>query len=224
MFTSPDMSEQVEMSAYCLKANEIFKLILEDGNPKSSYDLIFKKGQPTGTVHRHIKRMLEDKEIVEYGNGKQKRGKKSYGPTFYGLISYYRIDKEFTKNIEKYFDLWKSNKDFHDALELLGFSEQKMSKYPNDCKKMFRMWIEYFALCEAAYDKLAEDPYELPYESQQFLGAILLGNNKKANQYYQELYVFSEHFRNGVDAVMEQMTIHYNQIKSNHTKLQKKWL
>ncbi len=220
---SSNISEQADISAYDLKAAEIFKLILEDGVPKTSYDLIFKKDQPTATVHRHLNRMIKDNEIAEYGDKKNLRGKKPYGPTLFGFISYYGLDKEFAKNLEHYFDIWKNNEIFRSALDLMGFDNKKMEKYPDKCRKMFRALIEYFALAEKAYDKLAKDPYILPYEGQQFIGAMLLADNKKAKQYYLELYAFSKPFRDGINLFMQGIFQHYTELQKNSKKLMKEW-
>lgn len=217
------MSQQAEISAYDLKAAEIFKLILEDGEPKTSYDLIFKKELPTATVHRHLNRMIKDNEITVYGGKINLRGKKPYGPTIYGLISYYGVDKEFTKNLERYFDLWIKNKQFRSALEEIGFDKKKMQTHGESCRKMFRILIEYCAKCEAAYDKLAEDPYTISYEGQQFIGGLLLANDKKANQSYEELYAFSETFRKGVDTVIQQILTRYEELQKSSKELKKKW-
>ncbi len=222
MFTIPDMSQEVEMSAYEQKASEIFKLILEDGKPKTSYDLIFKKNQPTATVHRHLKRMLKENQIVVYGE-KHLRKKKPYGPTLYGIISFYGIDNEFTDKLENYFDQWKNNPDFRAALEQMGFDEKKMKKFPDKCRKMFRRWIEFYAMCEEAYDKLAEDPYILAYELQQFIGGLLLANNKKAQQLNEELYVFSEPFRKATDMVSQLVLARHKQMQQKTKSLMKKW-
>jgi len=216
------MSETVETSAYDLKAVEIFKLILEDGMPKTAYDLIFKKNQPVGTVHRHLDKMIKNKEIVIYSQN-EKRGKKLYGPTFTGFINFYDIDDDFTKNLEIYFDLWKNNKIFLTALEAIGFDEKKMKEHPEKCKNMFRELIVYCAMCEKAYDMLAENPYRITYEAQQFIGGILLANNKKANQTYEELYAFSAPFRNAMDFMILQIVQRHNKIKNNSKELMKKW-
>ncbi len=213
------MSKQVELSTYDLKATEIFKLIMEDGEPKTSYDLIFKKNQPTATVHRHIDRMIKDNEIIVYGEKKNIRGRKPYGPTLYGIISYYGVDKEFTKNLENYFDLWKENQDFRKALVKMGFDETKMKYFPEECRKMFRTWIYYSAMAESAYDKLAEDPYILSYEGQQFIGGMLIANNKKAKQEYEELYAFSKPFREGVDSFFLNAQNYHNELKNKTKKL-----
>lgn len=222
MFTNPEMFQQAEISAYDLKAAEIFRMILEDGEPKTSYDLIFKKNLPTATVHRHLKRMIEDKAITIYGKG-HLRKKKPYGPTFYGLISYYGVDKELTKNLEQYFEMWKDNQDFRAAIEQLGFDERKMKTHNDECKKMFRIWIETCARCEEAYDKLAEDPYKVPYEVQQFLGGILLSGDKKLIQHYEELYAFSKPFRIQMDTMFTLVMARNIEIRKNAKKLMKKW-
>ncbi len=223
MFTCPEMSQQTEISAYDLKAAEIFRFILEDGEPKTSYDLIFKKNLPTATVHRHLKRMMDNQEIIVYGGEKHLRGKKPYGPTFYGLISYYDVDKEYAKNIENYFELWMKNEVFRTALQELGFNETKMQNHLEECKKLFRTWIEFCAKCEATYDKLVENPYNLPYEEQQLIGGMLLGNDKKANQANQELYAFSKPYRKAIDAVIQQIITRHEEMKKNSKKLMKKW-
>lgn len=196
---------------------------MEDGEPKTSYDLIFKKNQPTATVHRHIDRMFKDNEIIVYGGKKNIRGRKPYGPTLYGIISYYGVDKEFTKNLENYFDAWKNNPDFRKGLEEMGFDEVKQKSFPDECKKMFRTWIHYCAMCEETYDKLAENPYILNYEGQQFIGGMLLANNKKAKQFYEELYAFSKPFREGIDSYFQQILDRHNNLKKKAKQMMKKW-
>ena len=222
MFTIPDMSQQTEMSAYEKKAGEIFKMILEDGEPKTSYDLIFKKNLPTATVHRHLDRMLKENQIVVYGK-EHLRKKKPYGPTIYGIISFYGIDDEFTKKLDNYFDLWKNNPDFRAALLQMGFDEKKMKKFPEKSRKMFRNWIEFYAMCEKAYDKLAEDPYKLSYNIQQFIGGFLLGENKKARQLNEELYAFSEPYRKAMDIVSMLILARHKQMQQKAKSLMKKW-
>lgn len=224
MFTIPDMSQEAEMSSYDQKASEIFKLILEDGEPKTSYDLIFKKNQPTATVHRHLNRMLKENQIVVYGE-KHLRKKKPYGPTLYGIISFYGMDDEFTEKLENYFDQWKNNPDFRAALVEMGFDEKKMKKFPEKCRKMFRRWIEFCAMCEEAYDKLAEDPYILTYELQQFIGGLLLAidKNKKAQQLNEELYAFSEPYRKATDMATLLILARHKAMREKAKSLMKKW-
>jgi len=92
-----------------------------------------------------------------------------------------------------------------------------------NAKKMFRIWVEACAMCVKAYEKLAEEPYELPYEVQQFLGGILLSDDKKLKQYYEELYAFSEPFRKSMDIMMTLMLARNIEIIKNAKKLMKKW-
>ena len=114
---------------------DIFKSIMDWG-PLSLYSANAKTRMPIGTIHRHIKLLENAGKIKAYQSKTTGRKKIQYGPTIYGMISFYRQDSKFASQIQNYFLLWieqkKIKKEPGDAI--LGFYNvvQELSLFGDD--------------------------------------------------------------------------------------------
>jgi hypothetical protein len=116
-----------------------------DWGPLSLYSANAKTRMPIGTIHRHIKLLEKTGKIKAYESKTPGRNKIQYGPTIYGMLSFYNQDKKFASSIENYFLLWIENKEFQNELEKEGFdvtgnlakSKQIFLKYKQNQNKFF---------------------------------------------------------------------------------------
>lgn len=199
-----------DISNYDERQNKIFNTILEFGQPKTTYDLM-KKGWKIATIHRHIKEMLDQAEIKIYSEDKKGRKKIQYGPTIMGLWRFYNVNNYVQKNIEQIFINWKDVDKFKEELKEISFSEELLENTKS--QKIFKDLIFFNAGTEKAYEDLANDPYEIPYESMIFIGGYLLASKKEyvnaRNNMVKNLPLFQKAMTN----IYKNITKQYNAFK-----------
>jgi predicted transcriptional regulator len=110
----------VDMSNAEKTSLDIFMAIMNWG-PLTLYSANAKTRMPIGTIHRHVKLLEKAGKIKAYESKTTGRKKIQYGPTIYGMISFYRQDKKFASLIQNYFLLWIEHKEFQKELEKEGF-------------------------------------------------------------------------------------------------------
>ena len=87
-----------DMSTSVRTSMDIFRSVMDYG-PLTLYSANTKTRMPIGTIHRHFKHLEKEGKIRVYESSKKGRKKIEYGPTIYGILSFYRKDKELAENI-----------------------------------------------------------------------------------------------------------------------------
>lgn len=203
---------KMDISSHDRTASELFKMVLDKG-PLTLYTANIELEIPIGTIHRHFKEMTETEKIKIYDHGKSGRKKISYGPTLYGLIYFYRIDKDVEKKLEDYFDLWVDKEQFHSELKDAGFDEKKIISDPKTTKKIFRKYVHYYAGVEEQLINFAKNINELPRDVRMFLGEFLVVTKSDYKKLWEELYLSLPGFRKNVRDFFEEMIKFYSELK-----------
>ncbi|MGI0009913.1 MAG: ArsR family transcriptional regulator [Nitrosopumilaceae archaeon] len=202
----------MDTSSHDRTASQLFKLILENG-PLTLYAANATSDIPIGTIHRHFKEMTDAEKIKIYDHGKSGRRKISYGPTLYGLIYFYRIDKDIEKKLENYFDVWIKREQFVAELKDAGFDEKKLGTDLKMSKKIFRKYIQYYAGVEEQLLNFARNMNELPRDVRMFLGEFLVATKSDYKKLWEELYLSLPGFRKNVTDFFEEMIKFYSELK-----------
>ena len=200
----------MDISTHDKTASVLFKMILEKG-PLTLYTANTKSDIPIGTIHRHFKEMEDTEKIKIYDHGKSGRKKISYGPTLYGLISFYSIDKEIEKKLEDYFDQWIRKEQFLVELKNAGFDEKKIHSITT--KKVFRKYVQYYAGVEEQLIYFAKNINELPHDLRMFLGEFLVVTKSDYKKLWEELYLSLPGFRKNVKDFFSEMIKFYSELK-----------
>ena len=196
---------------------DIFRAIMDNG-PLTLYSANSKTRISIGTIHRHFQQLVKSGKIRVYESKKKGRKKIEYGPTIFGMISFYRQDKDFAAKIENYFLLWIENKEFVKELEAEGFDvttdNLKRSKH------LFRKYMDYFSAVEEQIEKIRKGEDIISHNIQIFLGVILLSSNSHYQKLWTELYTELPGMQQSLDDYMENMIKSYKEFKKNqlHTK------
>lgn len=184
-----------DISSYDKRAAAIFKIMLENGEPVTSYELM-KKGYKIATIHRHLSDMTKLGEIKTYKdtnvNGKKR---KPYGPTIHGISNFYNIDSGLKQRLEEHFDRWINKDDFVKELIEAGFDENKINTEPKKTKQVFRKLIQFYAEIWKQIDEFSNDPYSVPLDTLAFIGGMLVVRKKEYATLWEELYSFLPGFR-----------------------------
>lgn len=186
-------------------AMDIFRLILDEG-PLTLYSASTKSRFPLGTIHRHFKEMEKSKKIKVYETDQSSRKKKPYGPTVFGIISFYDFDKQIRAKLENYFLLWTEHKEFLSDLKENGFDVDKIIANPKKSKELFRKYVEYGAAVEYHLALLQKDPSLLPREASVFVGEMLLVTmDPSYMKLWEELYTNLPGLRKEIDSYLGDM-------------------
>src|SRR3989338_11507939 len=140
-----------DMSTSQKTSMDIFRGIMDYG-PLTLYSANSKTKMPIGTIHRHFKQLEKTGKIRAYESKKKGRKKIEYGPTIYGIVSFYKQDKEFAKKIENYFLIWIEHKEFQNDLAKEGFDVSP--KRLKQSKHLFRKYLDYFGAIEEQIEKI----------------------------------------------------------------------
>ncbi len=202
----------MDISSHDRTASQLFKLILNKG-PLALYAANTESDIPIGTIHRHFKEMADTEKIKIYDHGKSGRKKISYGPTLYGFIYFYRIDKDIEKKLENYFDLWVGKKQFLSELKDAGFDEKKIISDSKTSKKIFRKYVHYYTGVEEQLIYFSKNINELPRDIRMFLGEFLVVTKGDYKKLWEELYLSLPGFRENVKDFFEGMIRFYSELK-----------
>ena len=159
-------------------STNIFRHILNNG-PSTLYAASIESKIPLGTIHRHFKEMEKEGKIKVYYQNTTGRKKKAYGPTFYGIVHFARIDKQIIKKIENYFLIWIENETFTEILKKEGFDIKDIQKTTSKNKILFKKYVEYGIAIENQIELLKKNSKNIPHELFVFIGETLLSSDPK---------------------------------------------
>ena len=191
---------------------DIFRAIMDHG-PLTLYSANSKTKMPIGTIHRHFKQMEKTGKIRVYKSKKKGRKKIEYGPTIYGIISFYRQDKEFAKNIQNYFLIRIENKEFQNELEKEGFdiTFDNLKK----SKQVFQKYMDYFSAVEEQIEMIKRGEDIVSRDTLIMISSGLLSTNPQYQKLWTELYSSLPGMRKSLDDYMENMIKSYKGFKKN---------
>ena len=191
---------------------DIFRAIMDHG-PLTLYSANSKTKMPIGTIHRHFKQMEKTGKIRVYESKKKGRKKIEYGPTIYGIISFYRQDIEFAKKIQNYFLIWIENKEFQNELEKEGFdiTFDNLKK----SKQVFQKYMDYFSAVEEQIEMIKRGEDIVSRDTLIMISSGLLSTNPQYQKLWTELYSSLPGMRKSLDDYMENMIKSYKEFKKN---------
>ena len=201
-----------DMSTSQKTSMDIFRGIMDYG-PLTLYSANSKTKMPIGTIHRHFKQLEKTGKIRVYESGKKGRKKIEYGPTIYGIISFYRQDKEFAKKIQNYFLIWIENKEFQNELEKEGFdiTFDNLKK----SKQIFQKYMDYFSAVEEQIEMIKRGEDIVSRDTLIMISSGLLSTNPQYQKLWTELYSSLPGMRKSLDDYMENMIKSYKEFKKN---------
>jgi len=203
----------VDISAKTRTAADIFRHVLDAG-PLTLYAASSDTRFPLGTIHRHFKEMESAGKIRVYHQNAGGRRKKMYGPTFYGMVYFARLDREVWKKIENYFLLWIGNLEFCRVLEQEGFDIGSVRKDRGRGKVLFRRYIEYGMEVENQIEVLKTDSSAVSRETLVLIGEILLNTDPKFRERWRYLYRNLPGLQRAVDENIESLIAMQRQLKN----------
>ena len=191
---------------------DIFRGIMDHG-PLTLYSANSKTKMPIGTIHRHFKQLEKTGKIRAYESKKKGRKKIEYGPTIYGIISFYRQDIEFAKKIQNYFLIWIENKEFQNELEKEGFdiTFDNLKK----SKQVFQKYMDYFSAVEEQIEMIKRGEDIVSRDTLIMISSGLLSTNPQYQKLWTELYSSLPGMRKSLDDYMENMIKSYKGFKKN---------
>lgn len=191
---------------------EIFRAIMDHG-PLTLYSANSKTRIPIGTIHRHFKQLSKSGKIRVYDSKDKGRKKIEYGPTMYGIVSFYKQDKEFAEKIENYYLIWIENKEFQKDLEWEGFdvSSENLKK----SKHVFRKYMNYFSAVEEQIEKIKSGEDSVSRDMQIFFSSMMLSTNPKYQKLWTELYGELPGMQKSLEEYMDTMIKSYKEFKKN---------
>ena len=191
---------------------DIFRAIMDHG-PLTLYSTNNKTRIPIGTIHRHFKQLNKSGKIRVYKSKDKGRKKIEYGPTMYGIVSFYKQDKEFAEKIENYYLIWIENKEFQKDLEGEGFdvSIENLKK----SKHVFRKYMNYFSAVEEQIEKMKNGEDSVSRNMQIFFGSMMLSSNPQYQKLWTELYNKLPGMQKSLEEYMETMIKSYKEFKKN---------
>lgn len=191
---------------------DIFRAIMDHG-PLTLYSANSKTRIPIGTIHRHFKQLSKSGKIRVYKSKDKGRKKIEYGPTMYGIVSFYKQDKEFAGKIENYYLIWIENKEFQKDLEGEGFdvSIENLKK----SKHVFRKYMNYFSAVEEQIEKMKSGEDSASRDMQIFFGSMMLSSNPQYQKLWTELYKELPGMQKSLEEYMETMIKSYKEFKKN---------
>ena len=201
-----------DMSTSQKTSMDIFRGIMDYG-PLTLYSANSKTKMPIGTIHRHFKQLEKTGKIRVYESRKKGRKKIEYGPTIYGIISFYRQDIEFAKKIQNYFLIWIENKEFQNELEKEGFdiTFDNLKK----SKQIFQKYMDYFSAVEEQIEMIKRGEDIVSRDTLIVISSGLLSTNPQYQKLWTELYSSLPGMRKSLDDYMENMIKSYKGFKKN---------
>ncbi|TAK27159.1 MAG: ArsR family transcriptional regulator [Nitrosarchaeum sp.] len=201
-----------DMSTSQKTSMDIFRGIMDHG-PLTLYLANSKTKMPIGTIHRHFKQLEKTGKIRVYESKKKGRKKIEYGPTIYGIISFYKQDKEFAKKIQNYFLIWIENKEFQNELEKEGFDVtiDNLKK----SKQIFQKYMDYFSAVEEQIEMIKRGEDIVSRDTLIMISSGLLSTNPQYQKLWTELYSSLPGMRKSLDDYMENMIKSYKEFKKN---------
>ena len=199
-----DMSTKTQTSV------DIFRAIMDHG-PLTLYSANNKTRIPIGTIHRHFKQLSKANKIRVYASKRKGRKKIEYGPTIYGMISFYRKDQEFAEKIENYFLMWIEHKEFQKELATEGFdtSLENLKK----SKHVFRKYMNYFGAIEQQIEKIRKGEDAISHDTLIILSSEMLSSDLHYQKLFTELYNELPGMQKSLDEYMETMIKSYKEFK-----------
>lgn len=188
---------------------DIFRSILDLG-PLSLYSANSKTHMPIGTIHRHIKQLEKKGQIRVYQSKTKGRKKIQYGPTIYGLLSFYRLDKKIASSIKNYFLLWIEYKEFQKELEKEGFD---VSGDLKQSKVIFEKYMKYFSAVEDQMEKIKKGDHIISRDILILISSGLLASEPQYQKLWQDLYQNLPGMRKSLDQYMADMIKSYKEFK-----------
>lgn len=203
------------MSTTTSTSMDIFRAIVEHG-PLTLYSANSKTRMPIGTIHRHFKQLAKSGKIRVYDSDDRGRKKIQYGPTIYGMVIFYKQDKEFAEKIENYFLIWIENKEFQKELESEGFdtSINNLKK----SKHVFRKYMDYFSAVEEQIEKIKNGEDVISREMQIFFSSMMLSSNPDYEKLWKELYEELPGMQRSLEDHMDIMIKSYKEFKKSLRK------
>jgi len=199
-----------DMSTKTHTSVDIFRAIMDHG-PLTLYSANNKTRIPIGTIHRHFKQLSKANKIRVYASKRKGRKKIEYGPTIYGMISFYRQDREFAEKIENYFLMWIEHKEFQKELETEGFdtSLENLKK----SKHVFRKYMNYFGAIEQQIEKIRKGEDAISHDILIILSSEMLSSDPHYQKLFIELYNELPGMQKSLDEYMETMIKSYKEFK-----------
>jgi hypothetical protein len=199
----------MDMSTAEKTSLDIFKSIMDWG-PLTLYSANAKTRMPIGTIHRHMKLLEKTGKIKAYESKTTGRKKIQYGPTIYGMLSFYNQDKKFAASIQNYFLLWIENKEFQNELEKEGFD---VSGNLAKSKQVFQKYMDYFSAVEKKMDKIKKGDSVISRDVLILISSGLLSSEPHYQKLWKELYQNLPGVRKDLDEYMTNMIKSYKEFK-----------
>ncbi len=184
-----------------------------DHGPLTLYSANSKTRIPIGTIHRHFKQLSKSGKIRVYKSKDKGRKKIEYGPTMYGIVSFYKQDMEFAEKIENYYLIWIENKEFQKDLEGEGFDVSKDNLKKS--KQVFRKYMNYFSAVEEQIEKIKNGEDSISRDMQVFFSSMMLSSNPKYQKLWTELYGELPGMQKSLEEYMDSMIKSYKEFKKN---------
>ena len=166
---------------------DIFRHVLDAG-PLTLYSASRQTRFPLGTIHRHFKELEKSGKLRVYEQSTRGRKKKTYGPTFYGIVYFARLDPTIRQKVENYFLLWADNPGFAGVLKEEGFDTAGIQKDPGGSKRLFGKYVEYGIAVEDQISILKDNPQSISHEMFVFIGEVLLVSKPGFAEKWRYLY------------------------------------
>ncbi len=204
-----------DISTKTTTAADIFRAIMDHG-PLTLYSANSTTRIPIATIHRHFKQLSKTGKIRVYESKTKGRKKIEYGPTIYGMISFYRQDKEFAEKIENYFLIWIEHKEFQKELAVEGFdtSLENLKK----SKHVFKNYMDYFGAVEQQIEKIKKGEDAISRDILIILSSEMLSSNTYYQKLLMELYNELPGMQKSLDEHMETMIKSYKEFKKKLKK------
>lgn len=202
----------VNISTAAHTSMDIFRAIMDHG-PLTLYSANSNTRIPIGTIHRHFKQLNKSGKIRVYNSENKGRQKIEYGPTIYGIVSFYKQNKEFAEKIENYYLIWIENREFQKDLEGEGFdvSINNLKK----SKHVFRKYMNYFSAVEDQIEKIRSGEDSVSRDMQIFFSSMMLSLNPKYQKLWTELYSELPGMQKSLEEYMDTMIKSYKEFKRN---------
>ena len=200
-----------DMSTATDTSMDIFEAIMDNG-PLTLYSANNKTKIPVGTIHRHFKQLTRTGKIRVYASSSKGRKKIEYGPTMYGIVSFYREYRKFAEKIENYYLIWIENKEFQRELEEEGFDTSP--KNLKKSKRVFRKYMDYFSAVEAQIENMRNGEDSISREMQIFFSSMMLSSDPRYRKLWMELYCELPGMQKSLEAHMKSTIRSYEELKN----------
>ncbi len=191
---------------------DIFRHILDRG-PQTLYSTGTGTRISLGTIHRHFKDLEGTGRLKVYEQKTDGRKKKAYGPTFYGIVYFARIDRAIRQKLENYFLIWSQRSEFLEMLNGEGFDVKRIAVNPKASKTVFRRYVEYGISIEEQISLLRSNPGDISHEMFVFIGEILLTSDPKFVEQWRYLYRNLPGLRRAIDANIRNLVALQRQLR-----------